>query len=109
MPRSRSAAYRAGRSPRGVTRRHPSAVSGAASSSAPLGENLHRTREPGAEGLLEHHVQVAERLELVRALERAGVDRTEAGVGDDPADGLLAIVGVGGDQDVERLVCDAAL
>ena len=41
--------------------------------------------QPGAERLLDGHVQVAERLDLAGALERPGVDGAHAAVGDDAA------------------------
>src|SRR5215207_6884121 len=74
-----------------------------------LGENLDRGSEARAEWLLDGHVQVAERLDLAGALEWPGVDRAQAAVGHDPADGLLRILGVRRDQDVERLSCHLAL
>jgi hypothetical protein len=62
------------------------AVSGLASaaagralaSSSSLGEDLDGACEVGADRLLDRHVQVAERFELVRASERAGVDGAQA-------------------------------
>jgi hypothetical protein len=52
-------------------------------------------------------VQVAERFELARSAQRAGVDGAKADVLDEPSDRLLGVV-VGGDEDVERLSSDLA-
>lgn len=45
----------------------------------------------------------AERLQLARAAQRAGVDRVQAAVLREPGDRGLGLLVVGGDEDVERL------
>src|SRR3954451_12352866 len=67
------------------------------------GDDLDARAEARAERLLQRHVEVAERLELARAAQRARVDRAQAAVLDQLLDGRLCHVVVAGDEDVERL------
>ena len=53
-------------------------------------------------------MQVAERLELAGAPQRARVDRAQAGVLDELGDRALGLLVVGGDEDVQRLPRDLA-
>src|SRR3954453_15482355 len=65
-----------------------------------LGEHLHRARVVGAEVGLDRHVEVAERLDVVRERQRAGVDRAQAAVGRESLDRVLGGAVVAGEEDV---------
>src|SRR3954471_8519774 len=73
------------------------------------GQDLDGACEPGAERLLKRHVQVAECFELGGARERAGVDGAQAAVLDEPADRVLGVLVVAGEEHVQRLAGDLAL
>src|SRR5215217_3732515 len=69
----------------------------------PLGEDLHRAAVVRPQRGLDRHVEVAQRLEVVRERERADVDRAQPAAGGELLDGALALLVVAGDEDVERL------
>src|SRR3954447_5653502 len=74
-----------------------------------LGDDLDRAAVVGSEARLDRHVQVAQRLEVVRQRQRPGVDRAQPAVGRHLLHGALGLLVVGGEEDVERLAGDLAL
>src|SRR3954470_17537574 len=98
--------WHAGDAPADVAR--VASATGTAARARRLGEDLDRARVVGAEGGLDGHVEVAERLDVMREGQRAGVDGPQAAVAHDLLDGVLGGVVVAREEDVELLARDGA-